>query len=154
MNVAAATDDRVLKLERRLKAKPDRVFAAWIEPEQIAKWFGPGEMKVPRHEIDARVGGAWTVTMRGPKGNEMTVGGVYREIDPPRRLVFTWAWLADGQRGHEPGHETEVAVDFSADGNGTLLKLTQRTFATADERDKHNMGWSASLEGLARLVEA
>jgi uncharacterized protein YndB with AHSA1/START domain len=145
----AVKDDRVLKLERRLKAQPEQVFAAWIEPAQIAQWFGPEGMTVPSHKIDARVGGAWTVTMRDPKGNDMTVSGVYRKIERPKRLVFTWAWHHDGRRGHE----TEVAVDFTPEGGGTLLKLTQRTFQTAKDRDMHNMGWSSSLENLARLVE-
>ncbi len=69
---ALASDDRVLKLEREFKAKPDKVFAAWIEPEQIAKWFGPEGMTIPRKEIDARVGGKWLTTMRGPDGVDRT----------------------------------------------------------------------------------
>ncbi len=146
---SAATGDRVLTLERRLKAAPERVFAAWIEPGQIVKWFGPGDMTIPIHRIDARVGGAWTVTMRDPSGTDLQVSGVYREIDPPSRLAFTWAWHDDGKRGHE----TEVVVELRPDGDGTLLKLTQQTFLTAKDRDMHNMGWGSSLEGLARLVE-
>lgn len=149
MNVATK-DDRVLQLERRLKAKPDRVFAAWIEPAQIAQWFGPGDMTIPDQKIDAKVGGGWMVTMRGPDGQDRTVSGVYREIERPSRLAFTWAWHNDGKRGHE----TEVVVELKPDGDGTLLKLTQWTFQASKDRDMHNMGWSSSLEGLARLVEA
>lgn len=148
MNVAAK-DDCVLKMERRLKAKPDRVFAAWIEPEQIAQWFGPEGMTIPSHKIDARVGGGWTVTMRGPDGQDRTVSGVYTEIDQPKRLAFSWAWHNDGKRGHE----TEVVVELKPDGDGTLLTLTQQTFETANDRDMHNMGWSSSFNDLARLVE-
>ena len=146
----AAKDDCVLRLERRLKAKPEKVFAAWIEPDQIANWFGPGDMTIPSREIDARVGGEWRVTMRGTDGTERSVSGVYREIDPPSRLAFTWAWHNDGKRGHE----TEVVVELAPDGEGTLLSLTQRTFQTANDRDMHNMGWSYSLTGLAELLEA
>ncbi len=149
MNVATA-EDHVLEIERRLNAEPDRVFAAWIEPDQMAEWFGPGNMTIPHSSADARVGGAWSVTMRNEGGHERIVGGVYREIDRPKRLVFTWGWLVDGQ----PGKETEVAVDFIADGDGTLMRLTQRGFDTAENRDMHNKGWSYSFDGLARLVEA
>jgi uncharacterized protein YndB with AHSA1/START domain len=149
MNVMTK-DDRVLKIERRLKAKPGDVFAAWVEPEQIAQWFGPEGMTVPDHKIDARVGGSWLVTMRGPDGQDRTVSGVYREIEPPNRLAFTWAWHNDGKRGHE----TEVVVELKPDGGGTLLQLTQRTFETTNDRDMHNMGWSSSFNDLARLVEA
>ncbi|MGH6926334.1 MAG: SRPBCC family protein [Propylenella sp.] len=147
---AAVKDDRVLKLERRLKAKPEKVFAAWTEPAQVANWFGPEGMTIPKHKIDARVGGGWTVTMRDPKGNDRTVSGVYREVERPKRLAFTWAWHNEGKRGHE----TEVVVEFKPDGDGTLMRLTQKTFGTAHDRDMHNMGWGSSLKGLARLVEA
>jgi uncharacterized protein YndB with AHSA1/START domain len=146
---AAAGDDCVLTLERRLKANPDRVFAAWIEPAQLAQWFGPEGMTIPSQAIDARVGGGWTVTMRDPQGNDRTVSGVYRDIDRPKRLAFTWAWHHDGKRGHE----TDVVVEFKRDGDGTLIRLTQQTFETAHDRDMHNMGWSSSFNDLARLVE-
>jgi uncharacterized protein YndB with AHSA1/START domain len=146
---ALASDDRVLKLEREFKAPPDKVFAAWIEPEQIARWFGPENMTIPRKEIDARVGGKWLTTMRGPDGIDRTVSGVYRAIDRPRKLVFTWAWHNEGKRGHE----TEVTVNFRAKGNGTLMTLMQRTFAESKDRDMHEMGWSSSFNDLARLVE-
>jgi uncharacterized protein YndB with AHSA1/START domain len=149
MNVAVA-DDRVLKLERRFKAKPERVFAAWTVPEQIAQWFGPEGVTIPSYKIDARAGGAWTVTMRDPKGSDMTVSGVYRAIEPPKLVVFTWAWLNEGKRGHE----TEVTVELKPERGGTLLRLTQRTFETGKSRDMHTMGWSSSFENLARLVEA
>ncbi len=76
------------------------------------------------------------------------MSGVYREIDRPRRLVFTWAWHNDGKRGHE----TEVTVDFRAKGGGTLMTLTQRTFAESKDRDMHQMGWSSSFNDLAKFL--
>ncbi len=145
---ALASDDRVLKLQREFNAAPDKVFAAWVEPEQIAAWFGPENMTIPRKEIDARVGGKWLTTMLGPDGVERTVSGVYREIDRPRRLVFTWAWHNEGKRGHE----TEVTVEFRAKAGGTLMTLTQQAFAESKDRDMHEMGWSSSFNDLARLV--
>jgi glutathione S-transferase len=144
-----ASDRQVLKLERRFKAKPDRVFVAWIEPKQLVQWFGPEGMTVPAHKIDPRVGGSWLTTMRGKDGQEHTVSGVYREIDRPRRLVFTWAWHNEGKRGHE----TEVIVEFRPDGDGTLMTLTQHSFADEHQRDLHNQGWSSSFNDLARHVE-
>lgn len=143
------SDDLVLELERRLNAPPQRVFDAWIEPEQVSQWFGPGEMTIVHTDIDPRVGGKWQMTMRSPSGDDRTVQGVYREIDRPRRLAFTWAWSHEGS----VGFETEVILDFRADGDGTLMRLTQRTFPDQKQRDMHAMGWNASLPGLARLVE-
>jgi uncharacterized protein YndB with AHSA1/START domain len=145
-----ASDERVLKLERRLEAKPDQVFAAWIEPKQLVQWFGPEGMTVPKHEIDPRVGGKWMTTMQGADGQEHTVSGVYREIDRPRRLVFTWAWHDGGKRGHE----TEVIVEFRPDGNGTLMTLTQHSFEDERSRGMHDHGWSSSFNDLARHLQA
>jgi uncharacterized protein YndB with AHSA1/START domain len=89
--------------------------------------------------------------MRAPDGAEHRVSGVYRTIDPPRRLVFTWGWHNEGKRGHE----TEVAIEFRKDGaNGTLLKLTQRTLESDESLARHEHGWQSMLNDLARHVEA
>jgi uncharacterized protein YndB with AHSA1/START domain len=146
----AVSDDRVLKMERRLSAAPDKVFAAWVEPEQLVQWFAPEGLTLPHCDLDLRVGGAWSATMRQPDGRDLVVSGRYQKIERPRLLVFTWGWQTDG----EPGHQTEITLDFRAEGSGTVLTLTQRAFATVEDRDMHTMGWSSSLTNLARLVEA
>jgi uncharacterized protein YndB with AHSA1/START domain len=78
--------------------------------------------------------------MRGAMG-ENWVSGVYREIAPPRRLAFTWAWEENGVRGHE----TVVELEFVPAGRNTRLVLHQRGFASADSRDKHSFGWNSSF---------
>jgi uncharacterized protein YndB with AHSA1/START domain len=78
-------------IDRTFAAPPAEVFAAWTEPERFVQWFGPAELNVPvgRVLLDARPGGDWRVAMIAPDGTTMTLDGVYREVDPPRRLVFT-----------------------------------------------------------------
>jgi uncharacterized protein YndB with AHSA1/START domain len=87
--------------------------------------------------------------MRSPQGDLHTVSGVYRTIDKPRRLVFTWGW--DDDKGVR-GHETEVTVTFEPAPGGTRMVLLQQTFKDKDQRDKHNQGWTSSFECLARVA--
>jgi uncharacterized protein YndB with AHSA1/START domain len=85
--------------------------------------------------------------MRNPEGKDHTVSGIYRVIEPPRRLVFTWAWDDDaGMRGHE----TEVTVTFEPAPGGTRMTLVQQTFADVDGRGRHAHGWTLSFVCLAR----
>jgi uncharacterized protein YndB with AHSA1/START domain len=139
-----------LRLERLIAAPPDHVFALWTEPELLIKWWGPDGYDVPVHALDVRPGGHWRTTMRSPTGGRVTVSGVYRIIEPPRHLVFTWGWEDEtGKRGHE----TIVTVTFEPAPGGTRLVLMQQTFEGKESRDKHEHGWSSSFECLARVAK-
>ncbi len=137
-------DTRIIRLTRTFAAPRERVFRAWTEPEQLIKWWGPKGFTVPEHSIDVRVGGAWRTTMRSPEGTNHIVAGVYREITPPERLVFTLGWETEGPRGHE----TVVTIEFHERDGATELQLTQELFESETSRDMHNQGWSTSLESL------
>ena len=96
--------------------------------------------------MDVRPGGRWRTTMRSPEGKHHTVSGIYRALEPPRR-VFTWGWDDDnGARGHE----TEVTVTFEPTPGGTRMVLTQQAFADAESRGRHEHGWGSSLVCLER----
>jgi uncharacterized protein YndB with AHSA1/START domain len=143
------SQDQVLRLERMIAASPERVFELWTEPDQLVKWWGPDGYDIPEHALDVRPGGEWCTTMRSPEGTRHTVSGVYRTIERPRRVVFTWAWTQDdGSRGHE----TEVTVTFEPAPGGTRLVLLQQTFQDKSVRDNHQKGWSSSLDCLARVA--
>ena len=79
------------------------------------------------------------------------VGGVYREIVPPERLVFTWAW-EDDALSHRAGHETLVTVSLRALGNRTELTLAARTLRQRGSRDSHGHGWNGSFDRLATIL--
>ena len=138
-------DAPVLRLNRTFKARRDRVFQAFTDARRLQKWWGPKGMSVPVCELEPVPGGAWRTTMRGEDGKEYTVSGVYREIDAPARLVFTWAWTQDDGRR---GHETLVTLEFMDQGEETELVLTQEGFQDEDARDKHQGGWSSSFDCL------
>jgi uncharacterized protein YndB with AHSA1/START domain len=145
MSAPAATRPS-LTLKRRLKAPPAKVFAAWIDPEKVKRWMGPGEIKALSAECDARVGGRYRWRMQAPSGEEHDVGGVYREVVPNQKLVFTWAWKS------MPERESLVTVLLQPDGDGTLLTLTHEQFIDEDARDRHRDGWDGALDKMEKLL--
>ena len=134
-----------LEVRRTIRAARQRVFDAWTKPEEMKKWSAPGPMVAPFAEIDLRVGGRFQVHMRGPDGAEHRVAGVYREIDPPKRLVYTWMWEA------KPGEDTLVTVEFIDLGDRTEVVLRHTGFPTAKERDNHETGWLGCMTKLEAL---
>ena len=141
--------DTELYLERLIAAPPERVFTLWTDPALLVKWWGPEGYDIPTHALDIRPGGVWRTTIRSPEGKLQTVSGVYRLIEPPRRLVFTWAW--EDEKGAR-GHETEVAVSFAPAPGGTKLTLVQKEFATAESRAQHERGWRSTFNCLEELA--
>ena len=87
-----------LTIKRRFNAAPPKVFSAWTDPEKLKRWFGPGQAETVLVESDARVGGRFRIVMRAPDGEEHDVSGVYREVVPDQKLVFTWAWRTTPER--------------------------------------------------------
>jgi uncharacterized protein YndB with AHSA1/START domain len=147
MATATATKPS-LTIKRRFKAPPAKVYAAWTDPEKVKGWMGPGEVKAKSAESDLRVGGRYHWVMVAPSGDELDVRGVYREIVPNEKLVFTWAWLGTPER------ESLVTVLLKPDGDGTLLTLTHEQFFDEDARDQHNNGWHGALDKMEKLFTA
>ena len=147
---AASQPDRTLVITRRLSAPREAVFRAWADPAELVKWWGPDGVTTPVCEMDVRPGGAWRTCMLGTEGGEHVCSGVYRDIAPPERLEFTWAWETDGVRGHE----TLITVEFRQRDGGTELVLTQRVFETTESRRLHNEGWTSAIDCLERHFDA
>jgi uncharacterized protein YndB with AHSA1/START domain len=135
-----------LTLKRRFKAPPAKVFAAWIDPDKVKRWMGPGEVKALTVESDPRVGGRYRWIMQAPSGEQHDVSGVYREVVQDRRLVFTWAWKSTPER------ESLVTVDIKPDGDGSIMTLTHEQFFDEDARDRHNQGWTGAMEKMDKYL--
>lgn len=135
-----------LTLKRQLKAPPERVFEAWTQPEQMIRWWGvtPNQQK-PIAETDLRVGGRFRVQFWGQGGEQHSVGGLYREIVPNRKLVFTWTWQSTPER------ESLVTIDIAPANDGSLLTLMHEQFIDEKVRDDHRVGWTYALDNLERL---
>lgn len=142
---AAATVKPSLTIKRRFKAPPAKVFAAWTDPKELANWMGPQGTTAVTAETDLRVGGRYHVRMVVP-GDEHNVGGVYREIVPNEKLVFTWAWQSTPER------ESLVTVVLKPDGDGTLMTFIHEQFFDEAARDRHRTGWTGTFDKLERYL--
>ena len=136
-----------LAFKRRLNASPEKVYAAWTDPEKIVRWFGRTDAKANsfRANIDARVGGHFRVSF-STDDEYYEVGGVYREVVPNQRLVFSWAWHSTPER------ESLVTVSLKPDDDGTLLTLLHEQLFDQAARDGHERGWIGALEKLERFA--
>ena len=134
-----------LTLKRRLNATPEKVYDAWTNPAKIAGWFGPDGTEVERTEADVRINGRYCFMLRDSDCDEHEVSGVYREVIPNEKLVFTWAWKGT------PEQVSLVTVLFKRDGDGTILTLTHEQLPNDATRDHHREGWTGSLDKLEKL---
>ena len=144
MATAAAVKPSLI-IKRRFNAAPPRVFAAFTEPQTIARWFGPPGVTKVEAESDLRVGGRYRIKAH-MTNDTLEVGGAYREIVPNEKLVYTWAWKSTPER------ESIVTIALKPDGSGTLLTLTHEQFFDDEARDRHNQGWNAVLDKLEKLL--
>ena len=136
-----------LTLRRHYEVAPDKVWRAWTDPQALKLWFGPAEIvSVPVSEIDLRVGGRFRVVMLEANGERHEVGGVYREIVPNRKLVFSWAWHSTPER------ESRVTVLIEPLGRGADLELRHEQFFDEAAREGHEHGWTDSLVKLEALL--
>jgi uncharacterized protein YndB with AHSA1/START domain len=106
--MSAVRDDELL-IERTFDAPATLLFALWTDPAHFRRWMGPASFDCPQAEIDLRVGGRYRAMIRSAEHGENWFAGVYREIVPGRRLVFTFAWDNDGPSA---GVETLVTITF------------------------------------------
>ena len=137
-----------LTLTRHFKAPPERVYQAWTDPEKIVHWFGPDAGPVLRAEADVTVGGRYRVVFQTLDGEEHDVSGLYREVVPNEKLVFSWTWRT------MPERTSLVTVTMKAEEDGTLFTLTHAQFADEKARDDHNRGWSGCLNKLGDFLIA
>jgi uncharacterized protein YndB with AHSA1/START domain len=135
-----------VEVRRTIRAPQQRVFDAWTKPDEVKRWHSPGPSVVREADMDLRVGGAWSLLMHNAQGEDHWVRGVYREVDPPRRIVYTWGWDTPGRATN-----TVVTVEFHDRGGSTEVVVRHDGLATADDRERHTMGWEAGLGKLEAM---
>ncbi len=145
MTAAQSTD---LAITRTIRAPRDKVFAAFVQPDLLSRWFGQRGAAVTQAMLDVRVGGRYRISMRPRSGETYTVGGEYREVRAPERLVFTWRW--EGEAMGAMG-ESLVTVTFAQHGDDTEVRVLHTGLPNAAARDAHAQGWNG---GLSKLVDA
>jgi uncharacterized protein YndB with AHSA1/START domain len=144
---------REFTITRLLAVPVPDVWAAWTEPEQLARWWGPKGYTNPVCHIDPRPQGPIHIVMRAPDGSEYDNRGTVQSVDPPRSLVFTIELKNPDQSTRLVNLTT---VELAQDGNGTLLRVRVRVLretadAAPDIAGMH-AGWSQSLDRLAAPV--
>ena len=140
----------ILELRRVLPAARPVVFAAFSEPGELAKWWGPLGFTIPSVEFDVRVGGSYRIQMQPPEGDPFYLAGTFREVDPPTRLAYAFAW-----EDPDPDDvENLVELSFRELGESTEVVLRQGPFKTEARRALHRDGWTDSLDKVERLMAA
>jgi uncharacterized protein YndB with AHSA1/START domain len=142
------SDKPSLTLERHYPVAPEKVWRAWTEPEALKRWFGPGgPQPVALAELDVRVGGRFRIQFGGPEGTEHECAGVYREVVPDRKLVFTWTWPRT-----TPERESLVTITFRAAGGGTDMVFLHERHFNEQVRDDHKRGWGGTFDKLGQFL--
>jgi len=155
----AAKTKPALVIKRLISAPRERVYKAWTDPKEFAKWWGPHTFTAPVVELDVRPGGKINVHMQGPAGSPWEkpypMGGEFREVSPYGRLTFT-SNLSDGKGGLALENLNELTFT-EKDGKTELVLTVTVLKSTPEMKDAlggMKQGWTESLEKLEMLLAA
>lgn len=129
---------------------PSLVFALWSRAEHMKRWMGPKGFSCPEMTIDPRVGGRYRGMIKSADHGENWFGGVYREIVPDKRPVFTFTCENDGPSA---GREMVVTITLQERDGKTVQTFHQAPFSTVERRDSHVGGWSEAFDKQAAYAE-
>jgi uncharacterized protein YndB with AHSA1/START domain len=150
-------DSRELVVTRIVAAPPRTLYRAWTEPELLKQWFAPKPLTTPVAELDVRPGGASLIIMRGPDGQDMPNRGVYLEIVPDRKIVFTDAYTDAWTPSNAPS--MTVVLTFEALDAGRTHYTARALHWTEADREAHEKmgfheGWGLCADQLAEVALA
>ncbi|WP_395678386.1 SRPBCC domain-containing protein [Inquilinus sp.] len=131
-----------LVITRIFDAPRSLVFKAWTQPEHLVRWLGPKDFSASEVRLDVRPGGAWSAVITSPEGKDYGMAGVYREVAPPDRLVFTFAWDED------LAEQMLIALTFRDRDGKTEMTFHQTGFRSVESRDSHRGGWNECFDRL------
>jgi len=161
MATAREGSETRLEIRRTFAAPRAKVFAAWTEREKLERWMCRDvATHEPKYtELDVRPGGRYVIEIPMVKEGFTYRGrGVFREVKPPERLVFTWAWekVPGGKGKPEELQEKEsvVTVELFERGKSTEMVFTHEGFTSAKEHDEHQRGWDGCFEKLEGFLGA
>lgn len=149
-----SVEDDELIVSRIFNAPRELIFRLWTDPEHAMHWWGPPMCPAVEMNMDVRVGGKWRNCLKSAEdGSLLWQHGEFREIDPPRRLVFTFTW-DNNQYLEFPNVPMLVTLTFEEREGGTLVTLRQTGFHSIADRDGHGVGWSGTFDRLLDYLTA
>lgn len=137
------TETHELYIEREFKASPAELFQAWTNPQAMTQWMAPAPVQCKEVQLDLKVGGSYRIHMVSEEGDHIATGK-YLEIQPEKKLVFTWGWEGGEVKG------TKVTVSFEFKGGKTHMGILHEDFPSASAAEKHTEGWKGCLVKLER----
>jgi uncharacterized protein YndB with AHSA1/START domain len=141
--------ERELVITRVFDAPRELVWRMWTDPDHARHWWGPTHHPGVELSMDVRPGGRWRHCLRSvATGEDLWQYGVFREVDPPARLVFTFVWEQEGERGRE----NLVTVTFTEKDGKTHMTFRHAPFFSDGERDGHGEGWTSTFDRLDALL--
>jgi len=158
---AAQSAKPELVITRIFDAPRELVWQAWTDPKQLVKWWGPKNFTAPAAKIDLRVGGKYLNCMRSPEGQDYWTTGIYREVVPPERLVYTDSF-ADADGNVVPGSHYGLGEDFPLEMLVTVTfedvagktKMTLKHVGLPESMsDMTRTGWNESFDKLAESLK-
>ena len=141
------TDDFSLTVRREIAAPAEDLFDAWLDAESLSTWMKPSDIRETQAETDPREGGSFRIVMVRDDEQSVVHSGMYRVIDRPRRLVFTWV------SPHTDFRDSVVTVTFEPAGASTVVQIHHVGLPSAAERAGHIDGWTSALEVLERVMQ-
>jgi len=150
------TEDFSLTVSREIAASAEELFDAWLDPESMSAWMKPRDIRETHAETDPREGGAFRIVMVRNDSDSVLHTGMYRVIDRPRRLVFTWV------SPHTDFRDSVLTVTFEPAGAAgaagasdasTVVQIHHVGLPSAAEQAGHTDGWTSALEVLERTMQ-
>ena len=135
-----------VRISRSYGVAPEKVWRAWTDPQALSQWFGPGNPLVTTAEVDLRVGGRYRIVFKGASGEMNEVTGVYQEVVPHSRLVFTWAFKSTPER------VSRVSIELKPQAGGTELRFVHDRFHDEEARVGHENGWQRGFANLDAML--
>lgn len=148
--MTASSEELRLELSRLLPAVSDRVFEAFANSDELARWWGPRGFSVPWLAFDPRAGESFRIQMQPPEGDAFYLTGQFRAVESPARLAFTFRW----EQPDPDDVETLAELSFRDLGESTEVVLSQGPFKTEARRALHHGGWTDSFDKLEALLSA
>ena len=143
-------NDACVELHRRFGAAPERVFAAFSDPVKVAQWLRPSpEIGLTVLGFDFRVGGAYRFAYHLPDAQVVRIGGLYRVIERPREIRFSWTIEPPDPHA---GIESEVTVQIVDDSGGSTLTIRHERLDLPGALERHTEGWRGALTNLDAVL--